>query len=208
MLQRFLHGLAQAILPVAQTLGAPGVALIALLDSSFLTFPEVTDALIVVLTVDRPERWFYVGAMATLGSWLGCVALFLVARRGGDAVLARWVRPETRERMFVLFRRFGMATIVFSSLAPPPVPFKPFVILAGVTGTPLPLFSAVVIASRGFRYVGEAWLARRFGAQAVRYMNDNIGRVGFWIAVAVIVGLVAFWLRKRLRPGYNTNPAP
>ena len=44
MLQRFLAG----VLPFAQALGGPGLALLAFLDSSFLSFPEVTDALIVV----------------------------------------------------------------------------------------------------------------------------------------------------------------
>lgn len=207
MLQSFFHRITQTILPIAQTLGAPGVALIALLDSSFLTFPEVTDALIVVLTVDRPERWLLFGAMATVGSWFGCLALFLVARRGGDAVLARWVKPETKERLFALFRRYGLATIVIGSLAPPPVPFKPFVVLAGVTGTTLPVFSGVVILSRGFRYIGEAWLSRRFGAQTVHYMNDHLGRAGLWASATVIVGAGGFWLWKRLRRGYNTNPA-
>jgi membrane protein YqaA with SNARE-associated domain len=207
MLQRFLHRLADAILPVAQTLGGPGVALIAFLDSSFLTFPEVSDALIVVLTVAHPAWWFYYGALATVGSTLGCVALFVVARKGGDAVLSKWVAPETKDRLFAMFKRFGLLTVVFGSLMPPPMPFKPFVVLAGATGVPMATFVGVVVASRGFRYIGEAWLARLYGQQALAYMNRNVGRVSMWVAIVFVAGAVGFLVWKRLRPGYNRGPA-
>ena len=207
MLQRSLHRLAQAVLPVAHALGAPGVGLIALLDSSFLTFPEVTDALIVMLTVDRPQAWWLYGVVATLGSWWGCLALYYVARRGGEAVLDRWIRPETKARLFSLFARFGLVTIVVGSLAPPPVPFKPFVVLAGATRVSPLVFSLFVIGARGFRYVGEAWLARRYGSQAVRYMNQNIGHVAFWAGIVLLAAGGAFLVWKRLRAGYNTSPA-
>ena len=38
------------ILPLAEQLGAPGLAIIAFLDSSFLSLPQVGDALIVALS--------------------------------------------------------------------------------------------------------------------------------------------------------------
>lgn len=208
MLQRFLHRLASAILPVAQTLGGPGVALIAFLDSSFLTFPEVSDALIVVLTVAHPGWWFYYGAMATAGSTVGCLALFYVARKGGEAVLTKWVAPATKDRLFALFKRFGLFTVVVGSLCPPPMPFKPFVVLAGATGVSTSTFTLVVLASRGFRYVGEAWLARLYGEQAIKYINQNVARVSLWLAIIFGVGGVAFLVWKRMRPGYNRPPAP
>ncbi len=206
-MQRFLHWLASTILPVAQTLGGPGVALIAFLDSSFLTFPEVSDALIVVLTVAHPTWWFYYGAMATVGSTIGCLALFYVARKGGDAVLSKWVAPATKDRLFALFKRFGLFTVVLGSLCPPPVPFKPFVVLAGATGVSTVTFTLVVFASRGFRYVVEAWLARVYGEQAIAYINHNIARVSMWAAIVLVGATAAFVLWKRLRPGYNTRPA-
>lgn len=204
-MQRFLHWLAQSILPAAQTLGGPGVALIAFLDSSFLTFPEVSDALIVVLTVAHPAWWFYYGAMAAVASTLGCLALFYVARKGGEAVLSKWVSAATKDQLFSLFKRFGLFTVVIGSLCPPPVPFKPFVVLAGATGVPTVTFALVVLASRGFRYVGEAWLARVYGEQAIDYVNHNVARVSLWAAVILVGSIVAFLLWKRLRPGYNRS---
>lgn len=201
-----LHRIAQAILPLAQSLGGPGLALLSALDSSFLTFPEVADALIVVLTVTHPARWFYYGAMTTAGSVIGSVTLFLVARKGGEAFLSKWVGPTVMERWFGLFRRFGLFSVVLTSLLPPPVPFKPFVILAGVTGVGTLPFVATVAAGRGLRYVGEAWLAYAYGEQASRFLAANLFRVSMGLMLAAVVGGLFFVLYKRLRPGYNVGP--
>ena len=54
------------ILPLAERLGAPGLAIIAFLDSSFLSLPQVGDALIVALTIQHPERWMLYSAATTL----------------------------------------------------------------------------------------------------------------------------------------------
>ncbi|MBP8275115.1 MAG: VTT domain-containing protein [Acidobacteria bacterium] len=205
--QHFLHGLMQAILPVAQSLGGPGLALVAFLDSSFLSFPEVADAVIVVLTVSHPARWFYYGAMTTVGSTLGCLALFLLARKGGEAFLAKWVSPRVMERWFGLFKRYGLFTVVLASILPPPVPFKPFVVLAGAANVSIVSFLTAVVAGRGIRYIGEAWLAYRYGDGAMQYINDNFARASLWLAGVLLTGGLLFLLWKRLRPGYNTKPA-
>jgi membrane protein YqaA with SNARE-associated domain len=209
MLQRiqlFLHDLMQAILPVAQSFGGPGLAVIAFLDSSFLSFPEVADALIVVLTVAHPTRWLYYGALTTLGSAAGCLALFLLARKGGETFLLKWVGPRVMNRWFGLFKRYGLFSVVLASILPPPVPFKPFVILAGAAEVSVPTFLAAVVAGRGLRYIGEAWLAYRYGAGAMQYINDNFARAAFWLVGLLVAAGIAFLLWKRLRPGYNTEP--
>ena len=41
---------------VAEALGSPGLMLLAFLDSSFLSFPQVVDILMVGLVVRYPER--------------------------------------------------------------------------------------------------------------------------------------------------------
>ena len=85
LLQRFVDFLQ----PLALQLGGPGLAIIAFFDSSFLSLPEVSDVLIVVLTIQHPARWLYYAAMTTLGSVCGCYALYALARKGGEAALRR-----------------------------------------------------------------------------------------------------------------------
>src|SRR5215467_3732931 len=85
LLQRVVH----LVQPVAERLGPSGLFLIALLDSSFLSLPEVADALIVIMVVQHPDQWLLIAVMATLGSVAGCYLLYAVARKGGEAFLRR-----------------------------------------------------------------------------------------------------------------------
>ena len=62
---------------VAVTLGGPGLLIIGFLDSSFLSFPEVNDLLLVGMVMRHPHRLPYYAGMATLGSVLGCLAIYL-----------------------------------------------------------------------------------------------------------------------------------
>ena len=76
----------------ASELGGLGLFVVAALDSSFLSFPQVNDLLIVVLSTKHPERMPYYATMTTLGSLVGCFALYVVARRGGEGVLRKRLR--------------------------------------------------------------------------------------------------------------------
>ena len=64
----FFHSLTNAIGPFAAQLGAPGLALVAFFDSSFLSLPEVADALLVLAVVHHPILWPYYAAATTAGS--------------------------------------------------------------------------------------------------------------------------------------------
>src|SRR5687768_4935853 len=52
----------------AMGLGAPGLFLLAFVDSSFLALPEVVDILIIWMVIEHPDRWLLYGSMATAGS--------------------------------------------------------------------------------------------------------------------------------------------
>ena len=65
-MQRLLERLVAFVTPIAEQLGGPGLAIVAFLDSSFLSFPEVNDVLIVLLVIQYPERWLYYAATTTL----------------------------------------------------------------------------------------------------------------------------------------------
>src|SRR5690606_33596387 len=84
-----LARLSDGIVALAERLGAGGLALVAFLDSSFLSLPQVTDALTVALTLKHPSAWLVHALAATAGSLAGCLALFLAARKGGEAFLRR-----------------------------------------------------------------------------------------------------------------------
>src|ERR671915_1527461 len=96
----------------ALSIGAPGLFVIAFLDSSFLSFPEVNDLLIVLMVVNHPERMLFYATMATLGSIAGCLALYFVGRKGGEAVLRRRFSGGNVERAASLMRRYGALGLI------------------------------------------------------------------------------------------------
>jgi membrane protein YqaA with SNARE-associated domain len=192
-----LHRLVTTIGPFAERLGAPGLALVAFFDSSFLSLPEVADALLVLAVLHRPELWPYYAAATTVGSMAGCYALYAVARKGGDAFLRRRVRGQHVDRALRLFQRFGLLAIVVPSILPPPMPFKVFVLLSGIANVRTGPFLAAVAIGRGIRYGGEAWLAYQYGERASVYIRENLPTVLTWVAVGVAGLGVAYILWRR-----------
>src|SRR5512145_1123544 len=92
----------------ALSLGGPGLFVIAFLDSSFLSFPEVNDLLIIWLTTQHPHRMPYYALMTTLGSIAGCLALYTLARKGGETFLRKRFHERHIERAMALFQKYGL----------------------------------------------------------------------------------------------------
>ena len=186
-------------------IGGPGLFIIAFLDSSFLSFPEVNDLLIVLLVINHPERMVFYATMSTLGSIAGCVALYYVGRKGGNALLQKRFKGGTVERVAQLMRRYGAMALIVPALLPPPAPFKIFVLMGGVAAIPLKTFIWAIAIGRGVRYFAEGILAVMYGQQALDYIHDNGRIVGLVLGVLVLVGGAAYYILKRRRQPIGPN---
>jgi membrane protein YqaA with SNARE-associated domain len=185
---------------VALAFGGPGLFVIAFLDSSFLSLPEINDLLIIWMVTRHKERMVYYATMATLGSIAGCLLLYVIGYKGGDAILRRRFKAERVERGLAAFRRYGLLAVLVPALLPPPAPFKIFVLLAGVSRVPVTRFVAAIAIGRGLRYFGEGLLAVWYGEEAIRYIRENLVEASL-IAVGLVAGgAVAYWLWQRRRP--------
>ena len=183
---------------VALAIGGPGLFFIAFLDSSFLSLPEINDLLVVLLVIQNKERMLYYALMATLGSLAGCLVLYYIGRKGGAALARRRFGGPSMERALALYQRYGALAIAIPAVLPPPSPFKVFVLLAGIAGVPVLHFATVIALARGFRYTAEAWLAVRYGDQAIALIEENGRALSIALAV-VVIGSVLAWLIWRSR---------
>ena len=173
----------QKIAAFAGTLGAPGLLLISFLDSSVLTFPVINDLLRVQLSIGRPARMPLYALMAALGSVLGCVLLYFIARKGGEALF----RKRAGGRADVIRRwveKNGFGGMLMAALLPPPTPFKFFVLAAGVFEVPLASFALAISLARLIRYFGVGYLS-------VKYGNDALPMIARHKLVVLIL-LIAF----------------
>lgn len=184
----------------ALALGGPGLFVIALLDSSFLSFPEVVDLLIIVFVTHHKGRMIYYASLATLGSIAGCFLLYYVGVKGGEAFVRRRFHEKHVDRALALFQRHGLLSVIVPSLLPPPVPFKPFVLIAGIAGVRPFDFLLAVAVGRGIRYFGEGLLALWYGEQAAEFLKHNAQTASLVLAaVALLGGLgwIGFQSRRR-----------
>ena len=181
----------------ASSLGGPGLFLVAFLDSSFLSLPEINDVLVILMVTQNEELMPYYAAMATLGSIAGCLVLYVLGRKGGEASVRKRFSGPRVERAMGLFRRFGVLAIIVPAVLPPPAPFKVFVLLSGVTRVPWPKFCGAVAVGRGVRYFGEGLLAVRYGDQAVELLHANGPLVSLGLVVLGLRGGGAYRVMRR-----------
>jgi membrane protein YqaA with SNARE-associated domain len=183
----------------AISIGGPGLFVIAFLDSSFLSFPEVNDLLIILMVVEHPHRMVFYATMATLGSISGCLALYYVGRKGGQALIRRRFGGQSVERASELMRRYGAMALLVPALLPPPAPFKIFVIMGGVANIPVRTFTLAIAVGRGVRYFGEGILALLWGQQAIDYLQENGKIVALVLGLAALGGGIAYYVWQKRR---------
>jgi membrane protein YqaA with SNARE-associated domain len=181
----------------ALALGAPGLFVVAILDSSILTLPEINDILVVLLVTRHNARLALYAGAATAGSIVGSLVLFTIGRKGGEAVLHKRFSVERSTRAMAFIEKYGVLAIIIPSLLPPPVPFKMFVLLSGAARMSVGRFVTAVAIGRGTRYFGEALLALRYGDQTMAFLHEHSRTVALVLAVALAAGLVVYLVAGR-----------
>jgi membrane protein YqaA with SNARE-associated domain len=193
---------------VAAALGAPGLFLVAALDSSFLSLPQVNDLLLILSVTRHPELMPLYATMSTLGSLAGCFIMYGIGRKGEEALIRKRFSGPRSQRALALFSRFGMLAVLVPAILPPPAPFKIFVILAGASRMNPWTFATAVVLGRGFRYFGEGLLAVWYGERALAFLEQHGREFALWTGVAVLVlGAAYLWWRSR-RAAVVAPPPP
>jgi len=196
-----LSGWKQKVVAFASGLGAPGLFLISFLDSSVLTFPIINDLLLIHLSMEHPARMPLYAFMASLGSVLGCVVLYFIARKSGEAIFHKKAGKHGHAiRHWV--ERNGFVGMLIAALLPPPTPFKFFVFAAGVFEVPLFSYTVAITIARLFRYFGIGYLAIRYGADAMPYLMHHKLQVSFFVISLVTVSYILsrVLLKRRMPP--------
>jgi membrane protein YqaA with SNARE-associated domain len=184
--------------PLAERFGGVGMAIVAMLDSSFVSMPNVNDLLIVWQTIQHPDRWWYYALMTSAGSVVGSMAIYWIGRKSGEAFLNRRFKAEHVARVRGVFERYGMVAMLVVAILPPPAPYKIFVLLAGAGGVGPLMFALAVAIGRGIRYGLEGWLARVYGEVAAAFVRDNLTTVSIWLGGGALAAIAVFvvWRRR------------
>jgi membrane protein YqaA with SNARE-associated domain len=177
----------------------PMMLLIGALDSSLLSLPEINDYLVVGRCYKYHSAVFYFPLFAATGSVLGCLLLYTIMRRGGQALLRRRFKAEHILRAEQAYARFGVLALAVPAILPPPLPFKIFVATAGTLEYPRWKFLVTVMIARALRYYVEGTLAVFYGRRVLTFIEKNgVAIISIIFGIGLVI-LLAYLLSGRGR---------
>jgi len=185
------------ILHLLTPLGIWGVFAIAFADSALLGMP--VDAIVAFYVYkDHRQLLFYV-VMASLGSALGSIPLYVIGYMGGEKVLRKRISEERFQQIHRSFEEHEFWALMFPGMLPPPMPFKIFVLGAAVFEMRFRDFMAAIFAGRFVRFLVLSLLTLWFGPQIVGLAGTVFRRHFYWVLAVVVLGGVIWllWWRKK-----------
>jgi membrane protein YqaA with SNARE-associated domain len=176
-------------------LGIWGVFVITFADSALLGMP--VDAIVAAYVYqDRKRLLFYV-VMASLGSALGSIPLYVIGYLGGEKVLRKRISAERFLKIHQSFEQHEFWTLMFPAMLPPPTPFKVFVLGAAVFEMRFSHFLGAIFAGRFVRFLLLSVLVLKFGPQVAHLAVGLFKRRFYWMLAALAVAFLVWLLRRR-----------
>jgi len=135
MFHSFFQGAARehSLMWMIRHLGAFGLFLLTILDSSPIPTFGGADVLVVVLASTRRLPWYAYAIIATSGSLLGAHFTFRLARKAGEAYLDNKFGRTRVTRFLKIFKRWGTGSLAASTAIPFPFPTSLFFAAAGAS---------------------------------------------------------------------------
>ena len=189
--------------------GPGGVFLLAMADSTGVPMVGGVDAFIVLVAIVNRSQAYLAAATAILGSLLGSLILFLIARKGGEEYQRRHTSSARGNKLRAWFHEYGLLTVFVPAVVPViPLPLKIFIISAGAMQESPVTFSLVLLAARVPRYLFLAWLGSRLGRDTLPYLRHHIWEL---VALACALFIVLYLLvrvvhDRRITKSQSTVP--
>jgi len=183
------------VLHVLAPLGIWGVFAIAFADSALLGMP--VDAIVAFYVYQDHKRLLFYVAMASLGSMVGSIPLYIIGYLGGEKVLRKRITEERFQQIHRSFEQHEFWALMFPGMLPPPMPFKIFVLGAAVFEMRFRDFLAAIFAGRFVRFLVLSLLTLWFGPQIVGVMGTVVRQHLSWLLGAVAGGVLVWLLMRR-----------
>jgi membrane protein YqaA with SNARE-associated domain len=190
-----------------------GLFLAAFADGFILPLPGGVDFLLILLAATTPGAAYLLALAAVVGSTLGNIVLFWLARRGGEAYIQKRTLSKSGARIRAWFQHYGLLTVFICALVPlPGAPLKLTVLCAGALGAGPRGFVATFLGARIGRYSMLAALGAGMRDGAWAYLNAQKWQlVGFAVALAVFLTVLiriadARRVRRLHRPAPSGHP--
>src|ERR1700720_4752221 len=166
------------------------MGLVSFAESSF--FPVPPDAMLIPMSLARPEKAWAYAAICTAASVAGGVLGYVIGAYLYDSIghwlISLYGYGDKVEAFREAYARWGTWIILLKGVTP--IPYKIVTITSGFAGYNLLLFILLSVVARGMRFYFVAFLLHRYGAQARTIIEE---RLGFWVttgAVVLVIGII------------------
>lgn len=172
------------------------------------------DALLIAIAVLSPAEAYVAATCALIGSVIGTMILFTLARKGGHALLAKYTESGRGKQLRHWFERYGLVTVFVPAVSPLPLPLKVPVFCAAVLEVRTASFFTVIFLARVIRYYALAYLAQRYGHDTIPFLKAHWKEVlGLVLGLGVLI-LIVLRLIDRMKgkqpeelPGLDSKSA-
>jgi membrane protein YqaA with SNARE-associated domain len=201
-IKHFLQSYGDWIKHVLAPLGPWGMLAFAAVDGSFLGMP--LDAIFVGYVYNDRKRFLLYILLASAGSALGSIVLYVVGYTGGEVLLRRRLSPAKFEKIHASFEKHEFWALMFPAMLPPPAPFKIVVLAAAGFEMNFGHFLLAIFAGRFVRFLIEALLTLWFGPEIASLMTSMFAHhfTGILLGLGALVVAWMLWrkLAKQRRP--------
>src|SRR6266478_6981486 len=197
-IKHFVHAYGEWIKHVLAPLGPWGMLAFAAVDGSFMGLP--LDAIFVGYVYHDRSRFLMYVLLASAGSALGSIVLYLVGYAGGEVLLRKRLSAARFEKIHASFEHHEFWALMFPAILPPPTPFKAVVLAAAAFEMSFWRFLLAIFAGRFFRFLILGFLTLHFGPQVVEIGGRIVVHDLKWVLLALAAGGLP-WLIWRRRAG-------
>lgn len=179
-----MHEILVKINDIFQSLGVPGLALNAFIESFFLVPPP--DFLLITMDLAKPEKALFFALICTIASALGGAFGYAIGFWGGRPVFNFLFKNkhEQFENVEKLYNKYGSLAVFFSAFTP--IPYKIFTIASGILNMNFWKFMIASFFGRGLRFFIVSIVLMLFGATIKAYIE--------WVILGVTVLIVIFFV--------------
>src|ERR1700738_4117128 len=177
-----------------KVLGIWGPFVIAFADSALLGMP--VDFIVATYVYQDRRRLLVYIVMASMGSALGSIPLYIIGYFGGEKVLRKRISEERFLKIHRSFKQHEFWALMFPGMLPPPLPFKIFVLGAAVFEMRFRDFFVAIFLGRCVRFGVLSMLVLCFGPQIVGLLGAVVKRHWIWLVAVAVIG-VCSWLVLR-----------
>ncbi len=195
---------ADAVWKWVHRLGGPGLLLLGIADNLPIGSSPAgsVDIFLIVLSAHQPHWWAYYALMATLGEVLGGYLTYQLSEKNGRQTFEKKIRKDRAEKLYSAFEKRGFITVFAGAIFPPPFPFTPVLMAAGVMQYPRKKLLSTLAAGRAVRFFAEAYLGRIYAQRMINFFSRYYHpMLHVLIALAIIAGVGAaiyfIWYRPR-----------